>query len=346
MIKDFWIRRIPPDSEIFITELQIRVGEALDKGLTYEQRREFDRILCVGEDVEDFFLFDEEPDYDDDCRLIERVLYDKYPDGNWQEDAAYRNLVDNQGYARGSFELKKELASVFWLDKNCPRYKHIVAEMRAALYAEFGHGRVYFHPDLSVTFREAVNSGNAERIRSAFSSQKPCPLTNALGNRFLSRDALIRIADKIETLVPSPEGKSRREAEAVTSLLHVFDDEARLLAQRTPATEEQDGYKYQLGDKRLSEMVIELLSDEALVLFTQSLLDADAKEILFADDEDKSRLMLCLDRNKTALKRAYDSAAELGSGAYAEAITDIISDIENTISTSYSLALKSGRERR
>ena len=338
MSTDFWSRRLPPDSETFATELQIRVGDAIDKGLTDEQRREFTRIIDAGGDGD----YDSLPPADDDVRLIDRVLYDKYPDGYWQEDNAFRNLVDNQGYPPGSFELKKELAIVFWLERNRPDYKRVVADKRAALYAEFGHGRVYFHPDLSAKLREAVTGGDAERIRSAFVKQKPCPLTVALGNRFLSRDALLRITGKIEALALPPGGKSRPEKSALNSLLGVFDDEARRLSSRAPAAADIGDYKEGAGDKRFAEAITELLGDEALVLFTRSILEADAKELFFADDEDKSRLLLCFDRSKAALKRAYDGAEE----TYAEAIAEVISDIESTVNISYSLALKSGREGR
>ena len=353
MSTDFWSQHVPPDSLKFKDELEMRVGRELSKGLTVEQTEEFERLIDASEnsldnDFDDFYGLD---DYDNSdsshVSLVDRVLYEKYPDGNWQDNATCFALVQKQGLKLGSFELKKELATTIWLEKNSPNFRHLVSETRAALHKEFGHGRVYFHPDLSLKFRDAVLGGDAGRIRGAFVKQKPCPLTVALGNRFLSGDALIRLSNALEKFALPHGGNRRSTPAALEAMLSAFDDEIRQLALRTPAAGKTDSYKDYPGDRRLAEAIEELLSDEALVRFTQSALEADAKEILFSDDESTGLLTRCINRSKAALRLAYDSTPQrTGEDKYTERITDILADLHNTINAEYGFILKSDREGR
>jgi hypothetical protein len=357
MSTDFWSRHIPPGSPKFRDELEVRVGAEVSKGLTPEQILEFERIISSCEDdFDDFpgFVFDVKAE-DSSGSLIDRVLYDKYPNGNWRDDSLCYELVQTQGLELDGFELKKELASSFWIEKNSPNCRQITAKVRAALYKEFGHGRVYFHPDLSRTFREAILSLNADRIRAAFKKQKPCALTAALGNRLLSRDALQRFIRRTEKLAAPSEEKSRTPQDILASLLDAFEEEIRRLEMRIPAAEDEDEDKYEdkykdhPGDKRLAEAITESFNDETLVKFTRSVLEADAKGMIISDAEDTSLLRVFLNHNRSMLKLACNSVSRSAGGDdYPDIPAAVLADLQYIlryiIDTTYGLSLKSGRE--
>ena len=348
MSNDFWSLHIPPDSPEFNSEVSSRVGHEMSESMSEDQFREFERIIDARDGVDDifddsFFDFDDE-NSNSSVSVIDKVLYEKYPKGNWQDDSACNVLVNKQGMELGSFELKKELASVFWLEKNCPHYRHIVTEAQYTLHKEFGHGRVYFHPDLSRMFRDAITGANAEQIRAMFKKQKPCPLTVALGNRLLSRDLLWQLIYQTEKLATPPAGKRRPPQDMFDSLMNIFEIEIEQLQTRIPAGV-KDKCQDSPGDKRLSDAIMELLSDEVLVEFAKSFLEADAKAILFSDDENQSFLKLCLNRNKAMLKFAYSPAPHrLDEDDYLDKLAIVLADLQETLDTAYGLTLKSGRE--
>ena len=295
MTKDFWNRHISPDSPVFTEELEVRVGKQIGEQATEEQKEVFEGII-------------------DGCeKAVNDTLNAKYPDGNWRDDPAFGRIVGKLGLDPDGLEIKTELASVFWLETYCPDYRRIVEETGHALHKEFGHDRVYFHPDLSRTFRNMILRGDAAGVRSAFLKQKPCPLTVALGNRLLVHERLLRLIALTLRLAYPRGGRWNPEGESLKNLLSLFDEEAVEIAlELRPPSGGEENYKEYNGDKKLAEMIAGGLDDETLVQYAKSVLEADSKMIIGSRELNAARLTACIRSCAEKMSAAYSYLLDSG----------------------------------
>ncbi|MBQ9017168.1 hypothetical protein IJ103_02935, partial [Candidatus Saccharibacteria bacterium] len=97
-------------------EFELRVGEAISKGLSEEQVKEF-AALSEG-----------------DQKAIRKVVFEM--DSDFRDDPVYKTLLKQSGKESGDWAVLGEYLSVRWIQKNRPDYRAVVEKVFRELKEE------------------------------------------------------------------------------------------------------------------------------------------------------------------------------------------------------------------
>lgn len=103
------------------SELEIRVGREISKGLTPEQIKEFEALS------------------EGDQRVIKKLVFEL--DSDFRDDKVYKLLVERSGKEAGDWSTLGEYLSIKWIQKNRPDYKEIVEKVTEELKNEIKSSR-------------------------------------------------------------------------------------------------------------------------------------------------------------------------------------------------------------
>ncbi|MDO4889398.1 MAG: DUF5663 domain-containing protein [Candidatus Saccharibacteria bacterium] len=103
------------------SELELRVGEEISKGLSPEQIKEFEALS------------------DGDQRVIKKLVFEM--DSDFREDKIYQAILKQSGKETGDWQVLSEYLSVRWIQKNRPDYKEVVNRVTEKLKEEIRASR-------------------------------------------------------------------------------------------------------------------------------------------------------------------------------------------------------------